>query len=181
MAALRDANPHLRAARAAAAAAPQQQQQQQQLAQQGTRATRIATAAVAARGTTQHTRTHSLPDTAYLIFKQEKDLRRGDYVAFRWHGGGPYLAGVKFTKIVRGVPGDVVSIQGQDVFINGQYVSTAKHRATTGQPLQIGFSGVIPPGHYYVHGTDKDSLDSRYALTGWIKAEAVVGKARPLF
>ena len=124
---------------------------------------------------------HSLPDTAYLIFKQEKDLRRGDYVAFRWHGGGPYLAGVKFTKIVRGVPGDVVSIQGQDVFINGQYVSTAKHRATTGQPLQIGFSGVIPPGHYYVHGTDKDSLDSRYALTGWIKAEAVVGKARPLF
>lgn len=123
----------------------------------------------------------SLPQTAYLVHKKDHELHRGDFVSFRWHGGGPYSPGVSFTKIVKGVPGDVVTMQGRDVYINGQYVSTAKTRATTGQPLELGRTGVIPPGHYYVHGTNKDSLDSRYAITGWIKAEAVVGKAQPIF
>lgn len=122
----------------------------------------------------------SLPEKAYLVHKQDHDLHRGDYMTFRWHGGGPYLPGVKFTKIILGVPGDVVTMQGRDVYINGKYVATAKTHATTGQPLELGLTGVIPPGHYYVHGTNKDSLDSRYAITGWIKAEAVVGKAQPI-
>ena len=74
----------------------------------------------------------------------------------------------------------IVTMQGRDVYINGKYVATAKTHATTGQPLELGLTGVIPPGHYYVHGTNKDSLDSRYAITGWIKAETVVGKAQPI-
>jgi len=123
----------------------------------------------------------SLPDAVYLVHKQDHDLHRGDYVTFRWHGGGPYQRGIKFTKIVRGLPGDVVTMQGHDVYINGQYVSTAKYRATTGQPLELGLTGVIPPGFYYVHATNPDSLDSRYAITGWIKADAIIGKTQPLF
>lgn len=123
----------------------------------------------------------SLPDKAYLISKQDKDLKRGDYMSFRWHGGGPYKPGVSFTKIVKGVPGDVVTIKDRDVYINGAYVSTAKPRATTGQLLELGPVGVIPPGHYYVHATNPDSLDSRYAITGWIAADQVLGKARPIF
>lgn len=122
----------------------------------------------------------SLPETAYLVHKQDHDFHRGDYMTFRWHGGGPYLPGVKFTKIILGVPGDVVTMQGRDVYINGKYVATAKTHATTGQPLELGPTGVIPAGHYYVHGTNKDSLDSRYAITGWIKAETAVGKAHPI-
>jgi conjugal transfer pilin signal peptidase TrbI len=123
----------------------------------------------------------SLPNHAFLVLKQDHGVTRGDYVTFRWHGGGPYLPGVKFTKIVRGVPGDVVSRQGNDLYINGEFVSTAKPRATTGQPLLAGPVGVIPEGRYYVHATNKDSLDSRYAITGWISREAIVGKALPLF
>lgn len=123
----------------------------------------------------------SLPESLFLIHKNDHSFSRGDYISFRWHGGGPYQPGVKFTKIVRGVPGDVVTIIDQKVYINGEYVSTAKKRATTGQPLEIGPTGIIPPGSYYVHGTHKDSLDSRYAMTGWIHSGAVVGKAKPVF
>ena len=38
-------------------------------------------------------------------------------------------------------------------------------------PLALGPTGVIPEGHYYVSGTHPDSLDSRYALAGWIPRE----------
>lgn len=123
----------------------------------------------------------SLPETAYLIFKTNHDVKVNDYVSFRWHGGGPYLAGVSFTKIIKGVSGDIVTIKDRDIYINGVYISTAKARATTGQILELGPQGVIPPGKYYVHGTNPDSLDSRYAITGWISADQVVGKAKPIF
>lgn len=123
----------------------------------------------------------SLPEHVYLIDKKDHALGRGEYVSFRWHGGGPYQQGVSFTKIVAGLPGDVVTIVDRRIYINGEYLSTAKERATTGQLLHIGPAGVIPPSHYYVHATNPDSLDSRYAITGWISAQQVTGKARPLF
>jgi conjugal transfer pilin signal peptidase TrbI len=123
---------------------------------------------------------HSLPDEAFLVHKQDHDLHRGDYVTFFWHGGGPYPPGIKFTKIVLGVPGDVVTMRGRDVYINDKYISTAKTHSATGRPLALGLTGVIPEGCYYVHATHKDSLDSRYAITGWIKAETVIGKAQPI-
>src|SRR5262245_28435672 len=53
--------------------------------------------------------TASLPYKLCLIAKGDLEVRRGDLVAFRWHGGGPYPAGVVFTKVVRGVPGDEVT------------------------------------------------------------------------
>ena len=34
---------------------------------------------------------------------------RGDFVAFRWAGGGPYPAGVTFIKVLAGMPGDEVT------------------------------------------------------------------------
>lgn len=123
----------------------------------------------------------SLPETAYLVFKKDHDIKSGNYVSFHWHGGGPYKKGVSFTKIVRGVPGDEVTMQGRDVYINGVYISTAKPRATTGQILELGPVGKIPPGHFYVHAPNPDSLDSRYAITGWIAEEQIIGKAKPLF
>jgi conjugal transfer pilin signal peptidase TrbI len=122
----------------------------------------------------------SLPNNLFIVMKRNHEIRRGDYMAFRWHGGGPYVEGVSFTKIVVGLPGDVVSWQGRNVFINGQLISTAKTHAKTGQQLNLGPSGVIPNGYYYVHTPNVDSLDSRYAITGWIKKDAVIGKAVPL-
>jgi conjugal transfer pilin signal peptidase TrbI len=47
--------------------------------------------------------------------------------------------------------------------------------------LTLGPTGVIPPGHYFVWTPHRDSLDSRYALTGWIKDAQLQGKSIPLF
>lgn len=124
--------------------------------------------------------TESLPHRFFLISKGEPVIR-GQYVAFRWAGGGPYEAGRTFVKIVAGVPGDVVTRNGRDFFVNGKHVGTAKTHSRKGEPLEPGRVGVLGPGQYYVMGTHKDSLDSRYAMIGWIESKAFVGRAYALF
>ena len=107
-------------------------------------------------------------------------IERDGYVSFTWAGGGPYPKGLGFVKIVKGIPGDVVTVQGRDFYVNGVKVATAKERSLKGQPLDLGPTGIIPPGHYFVWTPHKDSLDSRYQLTGWVKKEQITGRAVPL-
>jgi conjugal transfer pilin signal peptidase TrbI len=125
--------------------------------------------------------TPSLSYTLCIIVKGEFNPRRGDLVAFRWPGGGPYPAGATFSKFVRGVPGDEVTAVGREFFVNGQSVGLAKPFSAQREPLAAGPTGVIPEGHYYVAGSHPDSLDSRYALAGWIRREALIGKAHVVF
>jgi len=125
--------------------------------------------------------TPSLPYTLCLIAKGDLEIRRGDLVAFRWHGGGPYPQGVVFTKIVRGLPGDEVTREGRVFFVNGVPAGRAKPFSARNTALAPGPTGVIPAGHYYVSGAHPDSLDSRYALAGWIPRAALIGRAHVLF
>lgn len=123
----------------------------------------------------------SLPGHLYIVIKGDRDIRRGDYAAFRWSGKGPYKSGLTFLKIIRGMPGDTVAADGRKFYVNGGYVGIAKPRDLTGMPLAIGSVGVIPPGHYYVYAPHVDSLDSRYALTGWVRHEDILGRALVVF
>jgi conjugal transfer pilin signal peptidase TrbI len=125
-------------------------------------------------------RSSSLPHRLYLIQKGTMPTK-GEFVAFRWNGGGPYAAGAIFVKILAGVPGDRVTRMGPAFFVNGQAVGTAKPLSSTGVPLEAGATGVLPPDQYYVRATHPDSLDSRYALTGWILRDQIVGRAHALF
>jgi conjugal transfer pilin signal peptidase TrbI len=120
--------------------------------------------------------TYSMPPAWYVV---ERGVlpQKGEHVAFVWHGGGPYSKGSVFVKRVEGVAGDIVSVQGRDVFINGVKRARAKEVSRTGQPLEIAAPGTIPEGYYYVHLDSSDSLDSRYRLTGLIPASAFVGRA----
>jgi len=122
----------------------------------------------------------SLPDRVFLIHKGELPAR-GQYVAFRWAGGGPYSAGVTFVKIAAGVPGDAVTRVGRDFFVNGDLVGTAKTQSRSGAPLDLGSTGELPPGRYYVRASHPDSLDSRYRLTGWVAENQILGRAYALF
>ena len=124
--------------------------------------------------------TESLPHTLYLIHKGEA-IKRGDYVAFRWDGGGPYPAGVTFIKIVAGVPGDTVSRMNRAYYVNGNFVGSAKAYARDGQPLALMETGVLKSDEYYVQAPHTDSLDSRYRLTGWIPKDRIIGRAYVLF
>ena len=124
--------------------------------------------------------TDSLPQRLFLIERGEQP-HRGDYVAFRWQGGGPYPAGATFIKIVAGVPGDVVTRVDGHYFVNGQPMGQAKSVSRQGLPLQPGPTGTVPAGFFYVRAPHPDSLDSRYALTGWVSKTQILGRAHALF
>ena len=122
----------------------------------------------------------SLPHRLYLIHKGAMPMR-SDLVAFRWAGGGPYPVGVTFVKILDGMPGDTVARVDRSFFVNGHAVGTAKRLSRYSNPLELGATGILPAGRYYVRAPHPDSLDSRYALTGWITREQIIGRAYALF
>lgn len=128
----------------------------------------------------------SLPGTLYLVHKGEWKPKKGDLVAFRYGGGGPYQRGALFLKRMTGLPGSEITTRDlgkgyRAFYVDGDYVGTAKPISKTGAPLKPGPTGTIPPGHFYVAAPHPDSLDSRYALIGWITAEQIVGHAFRIF
>lgn len=122
----------------------------------------------------------SLPGTLFVIQKYAA-IGRGDLVAFRWHGGGPYPAGVTFIKQALGLPGDVVHRDGQRFWVNQTYIGLAKTQSRDGQPLQAAAPGVIAAGEIFVATPSADSLDSRYQICGNIAQSDIVGRAYALF
>jgi conjugal transfer pilin signal peptidase TrbI len=124
--------------------------------------------------------THSLPGTLYLIDRGAIP-QRGEHVAFRWAGGGPYPAGVTFIKVLAGQPGDTVTREGATFVVAGAALGQAKPTSRRGEPLEPGPTGTLPEGRYFVFAPHPDSLDSRYALTGWIAREQIIGRARAIF
>ena len=124
--------------------------------------------------------TASLPYRLFLIHKGEWP-DRSHYVAFHWHGGGPYAPGAIFVKQIAGIPGDVVSRVDRDFFVNGMPVGQAKPVSRQGLPLEPGPTGTLPAGEYYVRAPHPDSLDSRYLLGGWVAQSQIIGRAHVLF
>jgi type IV secretory pathway protease TraF len=107
--------------------------------------------------------------------------KRGDLVAWRWPGGLIYPEGAVFLKVVKGLPGDQVSTFGRDFYVNGEYVGRAKAVSRLGQALVANQPGMVPAGHYYLYAPHRDSLDSRYAATGYVAHERILGRAYGLF
>jgi conjugal transfer pilin signal peptidase TrbI len=140
--------------------------------------------------------TPSLPFKLAVVEKGATRVERGDLIAYRWHGGGPIPAGLEMVKRVAGVAGDrselVPLALSAGEFApsrshlyelvlrsaNGQELLRLKVKqyARTGQPIEPNRGGVVTKGHYFVTADHPDSLDSRYALTGLIGAEQLVGK-----
>ena len=129
--------------------------------------------------------TPSLPYRVALVRHGPTVLQRGDYIVFAFAGDAqtayPGLHGQPFFKIVRGLPGDTVTVVNRMVAINGEIVGMAKTQAFDHRPLEPIAPTVIPPGHYYVQGTSADSFDSRYRSSGLVRAEQVIGTVLPLF
>lgn len=129
--------------------------------------------------------TPSLPYRVALLRSSAAPLERGDYVVFAFDGDAqaerPGLKGQPFFKIVRGLPGDAVTVRGRVVAVNGVPVGIAKRHTFDRRPLEPIAPTVIPPGHYYVQGTNPDSFDSRYRAAGLVRADQVVGRVVPLW
>lgn len=123
--------------------------------------------------------TESLPNWAFFI-NRNRVPRRGDYVVFTppstpivtAHFGKP---SAPFAKRVYGMPGDLVTRDGNGVLINGTEVARLKSRSRRGEVLAPGPIGRIPQGCYYLGTTHVDGLDSRYGDIGFVCANRIIG------
>jgi conjugal transfer pilin signal peptidase TrbI len=129
--------------------------------------------------------TPSLPHRIVLVDHGPAPLVRGDLIVYAFAGEAaerdyPGLKRQPFFKRIVGVAGDVVTVDGRDVFINGVSVGHARTHTFDRRPLEPIAPTVIPPGHVYVQGSSADSFDSRYRSSGLVKAVDVVARVRPL-
>jgi conjugal transfer pilin signal peptidase TrbI len=129
--------------------------------------------------------TPSLPYLIVVVDHGPAPLVRGDLIVYAFDGEAaerdyPGLKRQPFFKRVVGVAGDVVTVDGRDVFINGLPVGRAKTHTLDRRPLDPIAPCVIPPGHVYVQGSSADSFDSRYSSSGLVRAGDVVAHVQPL-
>lgn len=124
---------------------------------------------------------------------------RGDVMVFRF----PPDPSVNFIKRVIGLPGDKIVYQNKKLFINGELVPTELldteiHTTPNGDQYRMQLlteqlpdisheiyqhvtpgkevSLIVPPGHYFVLGDNRDeSDDSRF--WGFVPEENIIGKA----
>ena len=129
--------------------------------------------------------TPSVPYHVALAHYDPGALHRGDYILFRFDGQEqlrhPGLRAQPLFKQITGLPGDVVQVHGRVVTVNGKPVGTAKTHTFDRQPLATIEAGVIPPGHYFVQGSNADSFDSRYRSSGLVRADQVIALLTPIF
>lgn len=125
--------------------------------------------------------TDSLSGHVYLVVTVHK-AERGQLVHFIPPSNPIYPAEMRFTKYRVGLPGDVITHKGREMFING--VSLGKAVEATrygGRPLAMIPDGLIPQGYSFVWTPHPRSYDSRYAEIGLIADAQIIGRAYRLF
>ena len=126
--------------------------------------------------------------------------KRGDVVVFRY----PKDPSTDYIKRVIGLPGDTITYSNKQLYINGKAIEVKDQEVYQGVGAGVGMSGarleledlegvkhniltdkhrpsinkeyVVPPGHYFVMGDNRDnSNDSRY--WGTVPEQNLVGRA----
>ena len=88
---------------------------------------------------------------------------------------------VPYLKTVRGLPGARVQVGlARTVVVDGRVLGNAKARARDGRTLAAVAPGIVPSGHYFLHGPHRDSHDSRYAEIGFVPRDRIRARAVPL-
>lgn len=130
--------------------------------------------------------TDSVPATVVLVLKGTAP-RAGELMAYAYEGGS--IAGWKrgdlFVKYAGAMAGDTVHRDGQRFWADTQRgridLGVAKAQSRKGLPLAPAPGGVVPPGFIHAYAPHPDALDSRYAIAGLVRREAVLGRAITLF
>jgi len=122
--------------------------------------------------------TDSLPNKLYLIAKGKLPTSRGEYIAF--NAPNNKIHEQSFVKLVGGIEGDIVEEESRKFYINGMLIGFAKEYNKKGEKTELGFTGVIPKGCYFVYSNHKDSYDSKYKNIGLVCGADVIGSAFPI-
>lgn len=101
--------------------------------------------------------------------------KRGDVIVFKPQGA-PHD---RYIKRVLGLPGDVITIQDQEVRVNGELIDESEYTALKIQEDYGKY--VVPEDHVFVLGDNRyyrASSDSRFAYpVGYVNYKNIKGKA----
>jgi conjugal transfer pilin signal peptidase TrbI len=125
--------------------------------------------------------TRCLPWTWYFVDLTDRELERGDLVAFRSRQAAPHFPrDTPFIKRVAGIAGDRVRLDEGKLLINDT-LAARQHPDIMGRvPTAVRSADyIVPPGALIVLGDTHDSFDSRY--WGPIAHDQVSGQARGLW
>jgi conjugal transfer pilin signal peptidase TrbI len=121
----------------------------------------------------------SLDGKVFLIIKSyghPLEFQKNDYIAFMH----PWVPGPLIKKL-KGLPGDQIEHKAGQAYLNHYLIGPVLNKSRDQRTLTPGYSGIIPPHHYFVAGDHARSFDSRYAEVGLLTNETIYGKAYKLF
>lgn len=114
-----------------------------------------------------------------IILMKISEIEHSDMIVFRVAEDRNYL------KRVIGIPGDVVEMDNDHLYINGVEKEEPYLEQNRKAAEQLGYSQLtedfpavtVPPGHYFVLGDNRlNSVDSR--MLGFIKKDNVLGEVK---
>lgn len=107
--------------------------------------------------------------------------QRGDVVVFRF----PENEAKLFVKRIIGIPGDVVEVRDQSIYLNGApfpetYIQHTDKNILADNPRDNVRATTVPPNSYFVLGDNRESsLDSRF--WGYVAKDKILGKAESIY
>ena len=111
------------------------------------------------------------------------DLKRGMLVSFISSDnamGIPELDGQRITKIVAGLPGDILEVKGDVAYVNGkEWGKLSLLNTLQKAPGSFDRTAVVPPGQVLLLGSLETSYDGRYY--GFMDQSAINAQAFALF
>ena len=111
--------------------------------------------------------------------------QRGELMLYRF--AGPTLPGIEhlnalpFFKRAAGMPGDEIRVVNRIVSVGDTRIGFARYHASSGLALDPIPAGVIPAGYIFAQADSPDSFDSRYAQSGLVPVDRILGVAHPIF
>lgn len=122
------------------------------------------------------------PSLGYKVFFCIKGLalNRGDFVTFNTHPTA-YFGDISYTKRLMGMPGDLIHIDEDQIFINNQPIGTLRTSTQDGKILTPLKSRSIPEGYVFVSADHSRSFDSRYEEFGLVKETCLKAKCFGFF
>lgn len=119
--------------------------------------------------------THSISEK-YVLIHRHAIPDRNEIIVFRQPSQPIHPPTTQFVKFLRGLPGDIVKVEGNVIFINGEKAAMAIDLDPSEKPFSpLAFSGIIPPHQYLALGTALDSFDSRYQAFGLVDESNIIG------